>query len=288
MLLFLLILLAPLDGQQFLLTGAGKATATVAVYTGPGDIVSSALVWYGLRAYSTADRGNKLINVCNVADVACADLSSDATTGSLVVTTIGGSSCSVIACTVKILYDRSGNAVDLTQAAPARRYILTANCIGTQWCMTTPTSDPFNGYQSAGSLTQAQPNTVSFVANRTADFTNYSVVFGNNVNGAYAGFGSTNEVVLSAPSAGIVTAADSAFHAVQGVTNGASSILYVDGSSNSISLGTQTYSSTFWVGNNTLNANFQGKLCEVGFWGSGFSGGNQSSMDSNQRTYWGF
>ena len=53
---------------QNLLLGAGQSpkVAAAAGYTGPGDIVSGAKVWYGLRAYNAADRGNKLVNVCNV------------------------------------------------------------------------------------------------------------------------------------------------------------------------------------------------------------------------------
>ncbi len=63
-------------------------------YTGPGNVASGATAWWGLRAYTSATRGNALINACNVADAACADLSSDATSGALTIPTIGGTACS--------------------------------------------------------------------------------------------------------------------------------------------------------------------------------------------------
>src|SRR5216684_5005777 len=105
------------------LTGAGwlpLAKSGVA-FVGSGDIVGGWQVWYGLRAFSAAKRGTKAINVCNVSDVACADFLTDATTGALVVTTVGGSDCSVVVCIIKTLYDQSGalactGACDNTQA----------------------------------------------------------------------------------------------------------------------------------------------------------------------------
>ena len=63
-------------------------------YTGPGNVVSGASAWWGLRAYNAADLGNNLINVCNPGDGACVNMVSSASTGALVVTTVGGEACS--------------------------------------------------------------------------------------------------------------------------------------------------------------------------------------------------
>ena len=92
-------------------------------YQGPGNIVSGAFAAWSLRAYNSAALGKKVINVCNVGDVACADLSSDPTTGKLVISTIGGSSCSVITCTVKTINDQSGGGYNMTQATIASRFV---------------------------------------------------------------------------------------------------------------------------------------------------------------------
>ena len=45
------------------------ATGAAPTYVGPGDVVSSASAWYGLRAYNAADRGNKLADICDAAKV---------------------------------------------------------------------------------------------------------------------------------------------------------------------------------------------------------------------------
>src|SRR5260221_661617 len=84
--------LAPASADNFLLLGTGRAPVVAASYTGPGDIVSGAVGWWGLRAYNAASRGNPLANVCTVIATidTCLDFSSDATTGSLLIVTIGG------------------------------------------------------------------------------------------------------------------------------------------------------------------------------------------------------
>jgi len=70
------------------------APAVVGGYTGPGDVVSGAAAWYGVRAYSAATRGNPALNLCNVNDATCSDVSTDASTGNLSFGgTIGGQSC---------------------------------------------------------------------------------------------------------------------------------------------------------------------------------------------------
>jgi hypothetical protein len=54
-----------------------------ASYTGPGDVVSGAKAWYGLRAYSAATAGTKAIRLCDHLGANCADISTSASTGKL-------------------------------------------------------------------------------------------------------------------------------------------------------------------------------------------------------------
>src|SRR5216684_3558491 len=164
------------------LTGAGwlplAATGGGTVFTGPGDVVSGATAWYGLRAYSTADRGNKLVNVCDPANVTCADWLSDALTGKLVATTnpLNGTDCTVsTTCTLNTFYDRSGanscaGAVpcDATQATAANRPTLTWSCINSLPCAV------FNGTSDvlqSPVFTAASTSTISAVVNRAGNFT---------------------------------------------------------------------------------------------------------------------
>ena len=65
-------------------TGAGHPPAsTGTVYTGAGDVVSGATAWYGLRAYNSAYRGSKAINVRRASDNTTQDINVLAGTGAL-------------------------------------------------------------------------------------------------------------------------------------------------------------------------------------------------------------
>lgn len=275
---------------QLMLTGAGKGPQA-ATYVGPGNIVSGATAWYGLRAYSAADRGNPLINVCNVSDVVCADLSSDATTGALVISTIGGSSCSVVTCTIKTMYDRSGNGNDVTQATIAARPTLVVSCVNSLPCATFVKTS--STYLSGAIAALSQPYTYSTVAIRTAAFTTIGVVLNiRSTTGANIYFHSTaNTFATFAGSAEITqSATDNAWHAIQAVLNGASSVLSVDNSEATGSPGTQAGNTTFRIGvdipTNPAN-HFTGNFVEGGIWNSAFSAGNRTAMCHNQYTYWG-
>jgi hypothetical protein len=108
-------------------------------------------------------------------------------------------------------------------------------------------------------------------------------------NGANTEIGGGNGASLGmcyAGSIGTATANDDATHAMQCIVNGASSVAYIDGSSNSVNAGGGTLTGNFGYGNggNILTGNF----FEGGFWAGAFSGGNQSAMNSNQHSYWGF
>lgn len=273
--------------QQQMLIAYGTSTPA---YTGTGDVVSSWLFWYGLRAFSTADRGNALVNVCNVSDVACADLSSDATTGALVVGTIGGSSCAIVACTIKTFYDRSGNARDATQATIARRWILTANCPATGlWCAVSPTYNAANGYFGP-SLTQAQQISMTVVANRTLATSGYAGLVGSASGSGVVVNGTANTIVAYANQSEVPgTASDSAWHSIQAVLDGNSSTINVDGGA---STGSGAAGATGFSGAIRLLSQFgdayEGKFTEGGAWAGTFSAGNITSLYANQHTYWGF
>lgn len=282
--------------SQVPMTGAGVGApggTPPPAYTGPGDVVSGALVWYSAaRAYSSADRGNKLINVCNVADVACADMSSDATTGAINIIAVGGVTCGATAgvnlCTIKTFYDRSGNGVDITRTTIAQRATLTLNCIGSIPCAVCAANCV---YPSVASVAQNQPYSSAWVANRTGANTSYGVII-NSAAGTETGFGAaTNRVfIYGAPELDLGGATDGSFHAAQVVFNGASSSINVD----SLTQVTGTTSSAALSGLvNILNASggslqFTGQFMETGYWPVGFSGTNITNINSNAHTYYGF
>jgi hypothetical protein len=112
---------SPLSAQGFNGGGfnVGLGPFAIGGYTGPGDIVSGATAWWGIRAYKTAGLGTKVANICNSTggtDVGCADFNSNATTGIIESKTVSGITCPGANCTVKILYDQSG-ALSCSSAA---------------------------------------------------------------------------------------------------------------------------------------------------------------------------
>ncbi len=283
-----------LHGQILLPILGGNSAA--APYSGPGDIVSSnAIAWWGLRAYSAATAGSAAANVCTPVDAACADLSTNATTGDLVVTTIGGSDCSIVVCTIKKLYDQtqgskcSSATCDIAQPVESDRPILSVNCVGGKPCIIWTSGNLLvtgTGYANIASLS------VSSVAERTGGATNYSNVTAWDMSSGDFQFlfsNSANTMLLYAGNTTLTAAAnDNAFHAMQGHYNGASSALYIDGSNTAGNSGSNSLSDTHQFGMGVVTGNgLIGKIAEAGWW-SGDKTASFSALNTNQHAYWGF
>lgn len=265
--------------------------AAPAGYTGPGDIVSGASAWWGLRGYNTAYTGN-VADVCDVATgLVCATITWSGT--ALVIPTIGGIACnnSTNICVIAKLYDQTGNGFHLTGLGGSRP-TLTFNCVGTtNPCMTF--NGTTNGLNNATGFSIAVGATVSFVANSTNT--------GGQQNG-FAGTGSAafavgyrnsanNQVFAFQGAVLTATASDGSWHALQGVFNDTSSDMNVDGTPNAGAAGNQTCSgcANYQLGIVSGSQFFKGTMVEAGYWGStAFSSGQSSSMSSNQHAFWGF
>lgn len=279
------------SGAHFPVSGGGGG------YTGPGDVVSGAVAWWGLRAYSTAAAGAKAANICNSLDAACADINS-LSNGNFDTTTAQGSplNCGSTGgvCTVKTLYDQTGankcnsntSPCDLTQSTIALRPVLTFSCSGSLPCMTWTITQTIKS--ATGISAAAQPISISAVSERTGSTTSFSdITSGDPSGGTQFGFASTtNTALLYGGSVATKSSVnDNAIHAMQGLLNGASSVIYVDGSSSNVSAGTNAPSSSFCMGN--CNNGLAGISMEAGWW-SGDKSASFSSMNSNQHSYWGF
>ncbi len=285
---------------QMLLTGVGSGNSTNSAYTGPGDVVSGAITWYGLRAYSANKTGTNAANICNSTggvDVLCVNMATSAT-GNLILSLIGGISCASLGsnCTVKTLYDQTGalkcvgatTACDVTNATIATRPTLLPNCIGSLPCLSCPGGKVL---QSPTGPTQAQPYSAAGVAQRSGAFTTIGTWLSDyqNLNSFAA---SANTAYMNAGTAFTkASVPDSAFHAIQNVFNGASSSISVD------SLGTSTGNAGANAFNNGQAMNvcndgfalsLTGFFAEGGFWPVAFSAGQIANLNSNQHTYWGF
>lgn len=288
---------------QLTTTGAGKAPggSPPPAFAGVFDVAACGTncSYWGTRASSTADRGNKLMNVCNVADVACADLSSDATTGALVIGTIGGVTCGttvgVNVCTIKTLYDR-GNATvcniyttacDFAQATIALRPTLIPSCGGTGLpCIAC------NGaqYMTNGTTsTLNQPNSISFVGERTGNTSAYNTVFGSKGGSMQMAFDtSPNQFILFAGSlTSAVAANDNVVHAVQSLYQDVTSVLRVDATSATVSpgAGALDLDMTFCAANSSVANPATANVFEMPLWGQDLSA-NFAALYANQKAYW--
>lgn len=261
--------------------GRGALDATTASYTGPGDVVSGALGWWGLRGYNTAFSGN-VANLCDAATgLVCVDAAWAGST--LTIPTVSGLICgSTISCVVKTLYDQSGGSIgNLTNATLAGMPAFTAGCISARPCITFAAG---NILQSSGTITQAQPFTISAVyAAGASDNNTYSIYF-SSAHGII--MKTTDTQILFAGSFGAnVTIAAGTFHGIQAVFNGSSSDLNVNGSVNTVDPGTGGESAVAVRFSDTA---FTGKIMEGGVWAAAFSSGQSTSMNTNQQAYWGF
>lgn len=266
------------------------------VYVGPGDIATFK-VWYGLRAFSASDRGNKLVNVCNSTggtDVGCGDLSSDATTGNLVSATISGITCPGVNCTIKTWYDRSGTGADVTQATVANRYTIGTSCTGLgSASLPCATGSATECYVSSLTITQAQPYTLLTAVNFTANG-HFQIVFSDPADdiefGHYSGASTVYEFSGNGPTTASWT--DGSWQTLQGVMNGSSSSLTINGSTTgSLNPGTNGYGGvkvSFGTFGSACQANntLDGTIVEAGIQTGASS--SLSTMNSNMRNYWGF
>jgi len=118
--------------------GSWWSGSGIAAFQGPGDVVGSALTFWGAQAYTAAyaSGGGLAFNVCLVADASCGDLVFNSS-GTVVDGLIGASHCSVVTCTIKTAYDQTGNSNDATNPTEATRptILLIVRTDTRAWCL---------------------------------------------------------------------------------------------------------------------------------------------------------
>lgn len=282
--------------MSLLRSGAGRPIDAASVsFTGAGDIISGALAWWGLRAYNAAyaTGSNPAIDIVKTSDGSALQTINILSTGALDTATISGLGYGV---SVTKLYDQTGNGNHLTQATLANMPVLTLNSIGVLPAMTfVRTSD--QGLSTTTGIAFSQPHSISHVSKRTSGAAGWGTVvsFGDAsvVVGYEDPFSGTTSLTLYASATFVtVSAADNSTHAIQLLGSGASSIIYVDGSSNVVSAGTLgsasgTYTRAITLGEYNGVDGHDGTIHETGVW-SGDKSGLFSSINSNQHAYWGF
>ncbi len=311
-LLFVLALAGPASSQVRWGIFQDNGGAVVASYTGPGDVVSGAVAWYGLRAYNNtlANSGastTKIADLRGATSGSCTLFLKGNGTGDADLTTAGaggiGNQCLLGAttfctvtnssCLVSKLYDQSGAnscsgavACDVSNSTGATQPQLVFNCINTSLPCIQFNQSAQLVLTAAAALTspQAQPYTFAFAAERDGQFTfQGAVIIAPGSNGQAGYWTSANQVYLFAGTGPpFVTVSDSAFHVLQTVFNSTNSNINVDGTSNTgLSAGTDTATGNLTVGSASGAAFLQGKLLEVGMWP-----GSVTTLCNNMFNYW--
>lgn len=271
------------------LMGVGAPPGINASYTGPGDIVSGASAWYGLRAYSAAVAATgtqKAVNIRRASDNATSNIVI-LTTGALDVAT-ATTFCTATTCFVTKWYDQSGNTNDAAQATAGNQpQLLLGSTIGTRPALFFNASH----WLLSGSLVVAVPYSVSVVAERTGVFTTAQKIVSVGGNQYAVEFSATANNAVIAPSIVNVAATDSIAHALQSVFGSGTnaSVLNVDGTEATSTITAQTTASLGIGANFSGNAGnpITGYIGEAGFWPAGFTAGNRSGLRLNQKSYWG-
>lgn len=272
-------------------TWSFTTVAAEAGYEGPGDIVAGAHSWYGLRAYDEAYAAaeSPIVDITDQADGNA--LTVNATTaGDLDVAAIAAwvTANSVTTIRVTKIYDQSGNAYHLENGTPEQRATLVLNVVNGKPALLFTSSASQVMTKSTGVAQLTQPFTFSHcsVPNVGAGAGAVLAIYdgGSDISLVYYDNGSA---LIHAGSGVGNTAADDTFHSVQGVLNGASSIINIDGTETTgLNAGTNVCDTNIKMGDNFFGAFFNGYVCEAGTWDAGFDGTQRSNMNANQEAYW--
>jgi hypothetical protein len=263
----------------------------VVAYTGPGDIVSGAQAWWGLRAYSAATAGTKAINIRASGDNATTDINTLAN-GDLDVATVssflgihGGNAF------VTKLYEQTGGGADQIQATAANQPQLILSGLGSLPVMkfvaannsyfeTSVSFSPsshwtmMNVIEMSGA-SSAQQNILQFTLPNTVALykpsgTNILAVYdGNVVNGS---------------------ANDGVWHSLIGVEDTVNVHINIDGSdatTGSAASPSATGQIVYCTSSGISNF-VDGNSVEGGYWAFAITTTQCSNLSNNAHSYWGF
>jgi hypothetical protein len=275
--------------------GTTPAAPACGGYHGPGDLLTF-VVSVGVRAYSAATCGNKSITACDAADAHCVDWVTSTTTGWVVPVTVGSTDCVATpgACTVKTLWN-GPDGVAITQATIAKRAVITTNCHGetasTVCLYFDGSGGVINDYVTAALTTITQPMVFSAVGGRTGSAGVYDTLLTSDAAAPVAltfpsGGNALNLYAGSTVSLSGVT--DGTIHAMNAYVNSVSSVLNVDGATQTGDAGADTAVFPAYIGDLGGSSNtFDGVFMEAGI-AAGGSAGTLISLNTQQHAQYAF
>jgi len=190
------------------------------------------------------------------------------------------------ACTVQTVFDQSGNSRDLVQATAANQPLYQPNCIGGNPCMRMTAGSHF--MQAASYTTATGIMSFSVVGNRSVGIGScqWFRTGGAGTNRLQAAGGANTWQVGGGVSGNAgFAASDTAWHAAQGVLNGTSTILSIDGAEATGTATGNAIAGTPTIGGaNTTTCD----QTEALFWDNyARSATELAALQRNQKGYWG-
>jgi hypothetical protein len=284
-------IVSPVSANGVLILAQSRPAAPT--YQGPGDIVSGATAWWGLRGYNgayAAPGNNPGVVVCDSATFAICSTINILSNGNLDTATMAASSACASACVYQTFKDQSGNGHDATCASAATCATVVFNCINTSLpCAQSVHANNVSYTVGGTTIALTTGFTWSYVLNPTTSgffgpmcclaSSNTSPTWGitSTVNQGYGGDGGTNQT-FTLPAA--------SNHVNTIVFDGASSIAVVDVTTTALSgMGTTGGNVTNLFRSNNLSIG--AKVFEFGLWGStAFNPTQYSNLCHNDFSYW--
>ena len=267
------------------MVGIVRAFTPASLYTGPGDVASFD-VFYGVRAYSGAYAagGGNAFDLRRSSDNGTMTAAFLAT-GALDTATIS-SWAGADTIFISRAYDQTGNNRHATQPTPANQLtqLLSGGMGNKPYILVTATKflsyatfAPSNGVCSFSTVAYRNgTNTIRFISNN-GDGGN---LFGGNDQAT------ANRWMLKRTTATTTrfnaVASDSAWHVGQGIMNGASSVISIDGTDTTGSVAGDTVAATL-----RFASGGDGRVAEAGFDdGTAWAGAVYGALTANQQAYY--
>ena len=279
----------------------------VSAYNGPGDAVTGATAWWGLRAYSKNIATNwnvaptKVANIRRSGDGVTCDVNAAFNGGLGVTANCSNTSYNAITanafctstCFVTKLYDQSGAnscggaACDVAQATSGNQPALQFGCEANNACLVF--SSNTQNLVSATGPSIAAPYTFAAWGKRTGAFTSYQALAAQSSSTLLGYNNVANQArFVNNGVATTVAATDSVAHSIAAsVYAGPNFTFAVDttfGTGLTPADATST-SGTFFVGAPTTGFGLTGTVAEAGVWPKQFASTDQSALCDNQYGY---
>jgi hypothetical protein len=264
----------------------------------PGDIVGGFTAWWSPAfAYSAsyaASGGNIALLVDSATGLTTYTMTALPDGTANVAGAAASSACSG-GCKIKTLYDQTGNGNNLTQATLSAMPTMKFNCIGSLPCASFVEGNS-QFLATAGNISSplSQPLTITEVSNdNTAGTNGAHIASSNSAETSVGPYFYTDYAIYAGNTNGYYTGyTQAAWHAIQSNVQQGSAAFYVDGSTpsfnNSATIGTAGISAKLEMGSNGYNNYATAYIGEAGVMSGSFTSTQNSAMNSNQHTRWGF